>query len=540
MLGGDPGLAATKAGGIAAGFELAKNFAHECSLKKICHRIAQRWILGKLKKVRLRKCKICEMNFANLRKMKMAGKLYIGRKVRELRLAGVASQSQFAERIGISVSYLNQIENNQRPVSATVLLSLAENFKIDLSGFGAGESERLMSAISEALKDPIFASSSPSKQDLKLVVQNAPAIAHALIAAHRAFRHTSEQLASIDHSIGRGTGLTEETPYEEVRDFFHFMDNYIHVLDLKAERLAREVGIGETENYTVLCRYLKRKHGVQVTRTGRDDNVVRRFDSTSRTLALNPFLATSTRDFQLAIQIAQFEAAGEADAILKEASFKTEEAREICRIGLFNYFAGALLLPYSTFRQTVQEVRHDLELLTARFGASLEQICHRLSTLQRPGEKGTPVFFARIDRAGNISKRHSVAKLQFARFGAACPLWNVHQAFEAPGRIIRQLAETPDGVGYLCLSTQIVKGGRGFHQPRQHYALALGCEISHAHNFVYADNMELGNRAAFDAIGISCRVCERTECGARAIPPINGRLSFDHDQRSILPYHLRS
>ena len=54
------------------------------------------------------------------------GKLYIGRKVRELRQTNKATQAQFAERIGISVSYLNQIENNQRPVSASVLLALAE------------------------------------------------------------------------------------------------------------------------------------------------------------------------------------------------------------------------------------------------------------------------------------------------------------------------------------------------------------------------------------------------------------------------------
>ncbi|NUS70068.1 MAG: helix-turn-helix transcriptional regulator, partial [Ensifer adhaerens] len=54
------------------------------------------------------------------------GKLYIGRKVRELREANKATQGQFAERIGISTSYLNQIENNQRPVSAAVLLALAE------------------------------------------------------------------------------------------------------------------------------------------------------------------------------------------------------------------------------------------------------------------------------------------------------------------------------------------------------------------------------------------------------------------------------
>ena len=52
-------------------------------------------------------------------------KLFIGRRIRDLRDAHKATQSAFADRLGISTSYLNQIENNQRPVSAAVLLALA-------------------------------------------------------------------------------------------------------------------------------------------------------------------------------------------------------------------------------------------------------------------------------------------------------------------------------------------------------------------------------------------------------------------------------
>lgn len=165
-------------------------------------------------------------------------------------------------------------------------------------------------------------------------------------------------------------------------------------------------------------------------------------------------------------------------------------------------------------------------------------MAHRLSTLQRPGLKGVPIFFARIDRAGNITKRHSAAKLQFARFGAACPLWNVHQAFERPGRIIRQLAETPDGVRYLCVATELIKGGGGFNAPQRRYAIALGCEVTYAGDFVYADKLDYGNRAAFDPIGISCRICERTYCHQRAVPPLNRKLVVDHNLRGTLPYRI--
>jgi predicted transcriptional regulator/transcriptional regulator with XRE-family HTH domain len=468
------------------------------------------------------------------------GKLYIGRKVREIRQASKSTQGQFAERVGISISYLNQIENNQRPVSAAVLLSLAEKFKIDLAGLAAGESDRLMSALSEALSDPIFANQSPTFQEVKLVAQNAPAIAHALIVAHQAYRHNSERLVSIDNSLGRGSGLTENTPYEEVRDFFHFVDNYIDEIDIAAEALASKLGIGERDNFAVMAAYLERTHSVRIARPVGGSDLIRVYDEDAKILTLNPYLPTATRDFQIALQIAQLSAHEAIDKVAGNAQFRTSEGYEICRIGLQNYYAGALILPYRRFLESARELRHDLDLISAQFGASLEQVCHRLSTLQRPGEKGTPIFFARIDRAGNITKRHSAAKLQFARFGAACPLWNAHQAFEAPGRIIRQLAETPDGVRYLCLSTQITKGGRGFRKTQQHYALALGCEISYADQFVYADDLDLGNRLNFEPIGISCRICDRENCASRAVPPIKGQLLIDHHRRDHLPYSLRS
>ncbi|TPM93621.1 short-chain fatty acyl-CoA regulator family protein [Mesorhizobium sp. B2-1-3A] len=467
-----------------------------------------------------------------------AGKLFIGRKVRELRESSKATQAAFAERIGISTSYLNQIENNQRPVSASVLLSLAEHFKIDIGSMSGSDSDRLLSALSEALADPVFDAYSPSLQELKLVTQNAPGFAHALIASHQAYRRNSEQLASFDDQMVRTNTLSDPTPYEEVRDFFHFVDNYISDLDLAAERLATSLGIPDRDTGLVLSNHLESRHGVRILRAEPGEDILRRYHGSSRALFLNPYSPASTRTFQMAFQIAVLELDAEIEAIIQRANFRTQESAEICKIGLRNYFAGALMLPYQHFLAGAKELRHDLELMAARFGASLEQIAHRLSTLQRPGLKGVPVFFARIDRAGNITKRHSAAKLQFARFGAACPLWNAHQAFETPGRVIRQLAETPDGVRYLSVATEIAKGGGGFNTPHRRYAIALGCEVTYAADFVYADGLDLTSCTAFDPIGISCRICERVNCFQRAVPPLKSRLMVDHNRRATLPYTI--
>ncbi|QKC86813.1 helix-turn-helix transcriptional regulator [Mesorhizobium sp. NZP2077] len=465
-------------------------------------------------------------------------KLFIGRRVRELRDASKATQSAFAERLGISTSYLNQIENNQRPVSAAVLLALAEKFQVDIASIGGSDADRLLSVLRETLADPVFGRLTPGVQELKLIAQNAPSIAHALIACHQAYRRNSEQLASFDDQLVRNNAMSEPTPYEEVRDFFHFVDNYIDELDRAAEHLAKTLRLPEGEAGTALSQYLEEHHKVRLARAGNGERVVRFFDASARVLYLNPYSPAATRSFQMAFQIGALEQHGQIDALIERARFRTAEASEICRIGLLNYFAGALMLPYRPFLVAAKELRHDLHLLAVRFGASLEQVAHRLSTLQRARLKGVPVFFARIDRAGNITKRHSASKLQFARYGAACPLWNAHQAFESPGRMICQLAETPDGVRYLSIATEVVKAEGGFASPHRRYAIALGCEISYAGDFVYADRMDFTNRSAFDPIGVSCRICERMDCIQRAIPPLQSRITVDHNRRSELPYTI--
>jgi predicted transcriptional regulator len=240
----------------------------------------------------------------------------------------------------------------------------------------------------------------------------------------------------------------------------------------------------------------------------------------------------------LLLQVALTRQNGLLEATLDLARFQRKSARDIAKIGLANYFAGAALMPYGQFQTQAQTHRHDLEVLGGQFGASIEQICHRLATLQRPGAKGVPFFFVRVDQAGTITKRHSATRLQFARFGGACPLWNVHRAFETPGRFLRQLAETPDGVRYISLARDISKPAGRFGAPVRRYAIALGCEMRHAPALVYADGLDLSRDSAFEPIGISCRICERKGCHQRAVPPLERNLTVDPNRRDILPYQV--
>ncbi len=458
-------------------------------------------------------------------------KLYAGAKLREIRARLALTQKTFADKLGVSLPYLNQMENNHRPVSASVVLALAQEFGLDVTELTVGESERLVSDMREALADPVFAKTAPPLADLRLAASNAPALARAFLDLHRAYRQTHERLASLDEALGRDDAALRASPWEEVRDFFHYCDNYIDAIDRAAEHFA---SLGAGQDIARTATEALERRGITLARSPNPD--LRRYDPATRTLTLSDRSAGPTQRFQLLMQVALLTQNELIEATLDLARFTTPEARDIAKIGLANYFAGAALLPYRAFQQAALDTRHDLERLADLFGASIEQVAHRLSTLQRPGAKGIPFFFVRVDQAGTITKRHSATRLQFARFGGACPLWNVHRAFETPGHFLRQLAETPDGVRYLCLSRDVSKPGGAFHAPVKRFAIGLGCEVQHAPALVYADGLDLKGR--FEPIGISCRICERSDCHQRSVPPLERRLRVDPDRRGLLPYEI--
>lgn len=460
-------------------------------------------------------------------------KIYAGTSLRETRARSGLTQRHFAERLGISLPYLSQMENNHRPISAGVLLRLAQEFGVDLTTLSAGDAERMVVDMQEALADPVF-DATPPLADLRLAATNAPILARAFLDLYQLHRQSQERLAALDEAIGAAGQNTVSTPWEEVRDFFHYCDNYIDAVDRAAERFACPDG-NRADPWMIAVAALA-ANGITVKQVELPATSV--FHREGNVLLVNAAAERATQVFQLLHLVALEKQNDLLEATLDLARFRSQTAREIARVGLANYFAGAALMPYRAFIAAAQSERHDLERLSHLFGASLEQVAHRLSTLQRPGVKGVPFFFVRVDQAGTITKRHSAARLQFARFGGACPLWNVHQAFEQPGRFLRQLAETPDGVRYLLLSRDVSKHAGAFNAPVRRFAIGLGCEVGYADHLVYADGLDLSRPSMFEPIGISCRICPRPDCHQRSVPPIDRPLRIPSDRNGPLPYEI--
>jgi predicted transcriptional regulator/DNA-binding XRE family transcriptional regulator len=459
-------------------------------------------------------------------------KIYAGASLRETRGRAGLTQRAFADRLGVSLPYLSQMENNHRPVSAGVLLRLASEFSVDLGAMAVGDADRMVLDMAEALADPIF-DSPPPRADLRLAATNAPAFARAFLDLYRAHREGQERLAAMDEALGAGAQNATSSPWEEVRDFFHYCDNYIDAVDRAAEHFARQRP--EIAPLQAAINALSDR-GIDVAMAELGSGPVYLRDG--KRITLNATAATETQAFQL-LHLLALETRGDLlEATLELARFRSPSARNIARLGLANYFAGAAMMPYARFLEAARAQRHDLERLAHLFHASLEQVAHRLSTMQRGGNRGVPFFFVRVDQAGTITKRHSATRMQFARFGGACPLWNVHQAFETPGRFLRQLAETPDGKRYLLLARDVSKPGGAFGAPVRRFAIGLGCEISHAREMVYADGLDVGNPQLFEPIGVSCRICPRPNCHQRSVPPMDRHIRIPQDRPGPLPYEI--
>jgi hypothetical protein len=318
-----------------------------------------------------------------------------------------------------------------------------------------------------------------------------------------------------------------------VRDWFHLANNYVDTLDRAAEALATRLG-APSPSVDALESYLKNALAISLVYAA--EGGLRSFDTEMAHLTIDPGLPAESRRFQLAHQLVSLALRDEILSVIESAALPNAASRQLLFVGLSNYAAGALLMPYSALRSEARRLRHDIDRLAQVFGTSFEQTCHRLSTLQREGARGVPFFFCRVDMAGNITKRHSATRLQFARFGGACPLWIVHEAVAVPDRILVQLAETPDGLRYISMAKGLVKPSGTFERPPRRYAVALGCETAHAGEFIYADGLDLASDKTVVPIGISCRICPREDCDQRAFPPSDRAIEVDPDSRGVVPY----
>ena len=467
----------------------------------------------------------------------MTPQLRLGAKVRAFRRREQLTQTQLAERLDISPSYLNLIEHNQRPLPAHLLVKLAQIFKVDLQAFAEDSHSRLADSLQEVFADPLLEEHGVTTNDVRELSES-PSAARAVIALFHAYRSSVSSMRDLASQLYDGRAFhgvdPAHLPSEEASDVIQENLNYFPELENAALDVSRRAHLDRSDMYRTLTGYLGARHGIDVVLApvSRDRGFIRRFDPETRTLTLSEVLPPWSRQFQVAYQLGMLEAAPVIEALIErhQKNLTTPESIKLCRVALGNYFAGALLMPYDDFFRLAEEVRYDVELLQHHYTASWEQVCHRLTTLRKPGASGVPFHFVRVDIAGNISKRFSGTGIRFARFSGSCPRWDVHAAFLTPGRIRTQFSQMPDGTAYFCIARTIRKS-YGYASGDALMAVGIGCPQRDAQKLVYADGYDLNNLEAAVPIGTTCRLCERLDCEQRAFPPMQHGLKVDENVR---------
>ena len=466
-------------------------------------------------------------------------KLFLGARLKRLRRDLGITQTRMAEDLSVSPSYLNLLERNQRPVTAQVLLRLAEAYDLDLKSLSADPESTGATGLSEVFSDQLFRDLGLPRHEIAEVAESAPGIAEAVVRLYRAYldqRRLSE-LGAAGRPEEGAAAAPVAMPSDWVRDFIQAQKNHFGELEEAAEAVVGDMA-GEPQDFAWAGRErLARKHGIQVRVVPVEvlPESVRRFDHHRKRLFLSEALTAEGRAFSLAYQLAILEHRELLDRLANRANPPDRPTRNLLKVSLANYLAAALLMPYQAFYDAAERTAYDIDLMRGRFGVSFEQACHRLTTLARPGARGVPFFMMRVDSAGNISKRFAGSTFPFSRFGGACPRWNIHSSFRTPGRIVTQIVETPDGQRYFTIARTVTRLATAYAGEDAELAIGMGCELKYAERLVYSRGLDLKEPKA-TGIGPACRICERPACPQRAAEPISRTLTVDDFTKSISPY----
>lgn len=434
----------------------------------------------------------------------------VGGRIRQLRRQKAISQAGLARELGISASYLNLIEHNSRKLTVPLLLTLAQKFGLEISDLTASDEQRLSGDLMEMFSDELFGDIDLTNYDIKEFTNTSPAVARAIVLLYDQFRGLREQGAS-----SKDDGADKRLASEQVSDFLQENGNYFQKLEDVAERVSADFGQG-TPELGQLSGYLMNVFGISVTL----GDFPTAFDADAMKLQISEILAIPSRLFAIAKCIGNHAAEIEISEMVENANFSHSSVENLARTALGSYVAGAILMPYEAFLAAAEATRYDVERLALRFNVSFEQVCHRLTTLQKPGDSGVPFHLIRTDIAGNISKRFSISGINIPRHGGACPRWNVYEAFMQPGRITIQLSQMPDESRFFCIARTLTKGENSHNGDIKHMSIGLGCSFSHAHRLVYSDGFNLDKSNRITPVGVSCRVCPRDNCSSRAFPAL--------------------
>lgn len=464
-------------------------------------------------------------------------KTLIGPKLRELRRSRKQTQAQMAKALGVSPAYVNLLENNQRSLSVQMLMAISEAYAIDWRDLAKDDSARQISDLRHVFNDPIFEDKKPELQELRGAIDHAPRLVEDFLDLYKSHRRALDILTRVS-SESQIDELVKLSPEAQIHDFFRQRQNYCPTLEVAAETVHAQHHLATEDLFSSLRGILQDDHGIQVEvrRIDQMEDSLRIYDEEGAKVALSQALNSENRSFQLAHVLGLVRFTDQIEELVTESGLDEPQAVTRLRVELANYFAAALMMPYSAFLREAETSGYDIDQVAALFGTSFEQACQRLTTLNRDSERGIQFFYLRIDKAGNVTRRVNPTYFSLAESGGSCPVWNIHTAFYRPGVIVPQFVELPDGQRFFTMSRTVHRPVFSEDTQDRRLTLTLGCAAEDAPRLRYASRYNLEDPNLYRPIGISCHLCPRQACSQRAHQPLFIDLPMDANRRGSTRY----
>ncbi len=465
----------------------------------------------------------------------------IGIVIRRLRREKGITQKQLSSELGISVAYINLIENNRRDITVPLLIKVAKLFNIELSDLTSDYNKQLNSDLMDIFSDNLFEEHDLKNIDIKEFSMNSPVVGEAVRSLYKKYLQNkkdlallSDQMISVKQDISDSSG-SELSSADLISDILQSNNNFFKELEEIATKESESIDMKLGHRLKSMIVYLKERFSISVefAEEGFKENFSKRYYKEKKLLRVSNTLSRESKEFMIAQQIGLLIANNAIDRQLEINRASGANSLALGRTVLANYFASALLMPYDLFWETAEKCRYDIDILCNRFDTSFEQVCHRLTTLQKDKKKGIPFHFMRVDIAGNVSKRFSISGLKIPRYSVACPRWNVYTAFLNPGKIKIQLSKMLDGATFVCFARTVSKRIGDYRSPETFFSIGMGFDIKYADRCIYSDGLDFNKPIP---TGLSCRTCERENCRQRAFPPIHRTIKFDENIRGLSGY----
>lgn len=475
--------------------------------------------------------------------MAASQKIFAGARIRRIRTAKGLSQTAMAEGLGISPSYLNLIERNQRPLTVQLLLKLASVYRINPEEL-QGENTTSLAELKEVFADPLLSGEMPGMHELAETVETAPNAALALVKLYRAYREQAERLSDLSQMLaseGRATAVTaKRLPVDEIREAIERRPYHFPQIEDEAEAFLKMLDMKEGLA-SALKNWLRSEQGisVRVLPAATMPNWRRRYDRHSQRLFISERLSPADQLREIAMEAALIRMQVAIDRSVEELKLGTDEARRLARFEMARYAALSLMMPYQPFLTQAGRARYDVAVLASRFSVSFEQAATRLVTLARPGNSAIPFFLMEIDHAGNRLRRIGAEGFPHDRFGGACPKLGHHACFAEPGRVLVEAAEMPDGKLFATIARTVDGPATAYHERPRRTAILLGCELEHGEMLAYRPSLQVSKDVGALPIGPACRLCERTGCLSRAEPPLTRPIGLDEAVTGFSAYDFQ-